>query len=269
MRFISFDPFRSVGIPNVTYVKPELIFKERDLVNSADWILFPEYWQVNFLVYAWKKSIFPNISTYHLGHNKIEMTRALQALYPEHVPYTLILANDHSAKERILEEFPFPFVAKEIRNSMGNGVYLINNIEELNQYIINNDILYIQEYLPIDRDLRVVYVGNRVISAYWRIGQSGFKNNVAQGGMIDYSDVPRHLIDLVEMVASSLGINHAGFDIAVVGDKAYFFEFNVMFGNQALHHANVPVSKFIYDYIIEISNPEPPKPLVPSGNKAS
>ncbi|MDK2985087.1 MAG: hypothetical protein PWQ96_729 [Clostridia bacterium] len=264
MRIVSFDPFRSAGIPNVTYVKPELIFKERELVQSADWVLFPEYWQVNFLVYAWGKRIFPSINSYHLGHDKVEMTRALQAVVPKHVPYTLITANKTGVKDDILEQFQFPFVAKEVRSSMGKGVHLIDSLDQLDWYLNNNEVLYIQEYLPLDRDLRVVYVGNRVISAYWRVGQYGFKNNVAQGARIEFSPVPREVIDLVEKVASTLGINHAGFDVAVVGQQVYFFEFNVLFGNQALIHAKVPVAKFIYDFINQLEKPEPPQPEMPT-----
>ena len=53
--FITFDPFRTLGIPNVTYIKPENMFKEIDKVKGANYILFPEYWQVNSLVYGLKK----------------------------------------------------------------------------------------------------------------------------------------------------------------------------------------------------------------------
>ncbi|MBO8138821.1 MAG: hypothetical protein H0Z40_12020 [Desulfotomaculum sp.] len=270
MRLVSFDPFRSTGIPNVTYVKPELIFKEKELIKNCDWVLFPQYWQVNLLHYAWKKRIFPSINSYHLGHDKVEITRALQALVPGHVPYTLITANTPGIEDKILEEFSFPFVAKKVRSSMGKGVYLIENIYQLKDYLDKNQVVYIQEYLPINRDLRVVYVGNRVICAYWRIGQGSFTNNVAQGSKIDFSSVPRKIIDLVEKTASSLGINHAGFDLAVVNDRVYFFEFNVLFGNQALNQAGISVNKFIYNYITNETpvEPEPPKPLLPTG-KAS
>ncbi|MTI80417.1 MAG: hypothetical protein FH758_05955 [Firmicutes bacterium] len=265
MNLISFNPFRSAGIPNVTYIKPELVLKEKEVIQKADWILFPEYWQVNLLVYAWKKRIFPSINSYHMGHDKVEMTRTLQALVPEHVPYTLIAANNPGIKDRILEEFPFPFVAKKVRSSMGQGVYLIESTNQLNDYLIKNDIIYIQEHLPIEKDLRVVYVGNRVISAYWRVGQGSFTNNVAQGGKVEFSPVPREIIDLVEKVAADLGINHAGFDLAVVDDRIYFLEFNVMFGDQALSQANISVAKLIQDYIINHTDqPEPPKPIFPS-----
>ncbi|ODM27239.1 ATP-grasp domain-containing protein [Acetivibrio mesophilus] len=264
MRFITFDPFRALGIPDVTYIKPELIFAKKDVIKEADWVLFPEYWQVNLLHYVWKKNIFPSINTYHLGHDKVEMTRALQAFAPQHLPYTLI-APSNTDVEIIMEQFDFPFVAKEVRNSMGKGVHLISNSKDLKDYMGRNEILYLQEYLPIDRDIRLVLVGKKVVFAYWRIGQQGsFKNNVAQGGSIDFSPVPREVIELVEDVASNLGIDYAGFDVAMVGEHPYFFEFNVMFGNQAIVQAQVPLVKYILDYVNEKNSPHPPKPLAPA-----
>ncbi len=263
MKNISFDPFRTLGIPNTSYVKPELIFKEREIILNANWILFPEYWQVNLLHYAWKKKIFPSINSYHLGHNKVEMTRAIKGVLPEHLPYTRILPNNELAKNIILEEFSYPFVAKEIRNSMGKGVYLITNQNELEQYLKSNDILYIQEYLEIDRDMRIVYVGSGAIAGYWRINEGSFKNNVAQGGRIDYSPIPREAIDLVEKLAETLGINHAGFDVAIHNNHLYFFEFNIMFGNQALNLAGIDIPNTIHEYINRVDEPEPPQPLMP------
>ncbi|WP_077368973.1 ATP-grasp domain-containing protein [Anaerosalibacter sp. Marseille-P3206] len=257
---ITFDPFRTIGIPNVTYIKPENIFKEIDKVKGADYILFPEYWQVNSLVYGLKKKIFPNISTYQLGHNKIETTRALWATFPNNVPYTQVLSRNDVNIETIEEEFGYPLVAKEIKNSMGRGVFLIKNRQELKNYIDNNSVLYIQEKLPIDRDLRIVYVGNKVIGAYWRIAKEGeFHNNIAKGASYDYTNIPQEAIELVERVATTLDINHAGFDIAVVGNNLYILEYNVMFGNEGLRNMGIKVEEYIYEYIsTDFDNPNNP-----------
>lgn len=35
--------------------------------------------------------------------------------------------------------------------------------------LLNKRRLYVQEYLPIDCDLRIVWVGGRIMEAYWRI----------------------------------------------------------------------------------------------------
>jgi ribosomal protein S6--L-glutamate ligase len=267
MRFVTFNPFRTLGIPNVTYIKPENMFKEVERIKEADFILFPEYWQVNALFYGLKKSIFPSISTYHLGHNKVETTRVLQCTFPENVPYTKIMNSFGVTACDIEEDFEYPLVAKEIKNSMGRGVFLIENRDQLQSYIENNEVLYIQERLPIDRDLRVVFVGDKVISAYWRIApEGGFHNNIAKGASYDFHNIPSEAVRLVENVARSLKINHAGFDVALVEDKLYILEFNVMFGNEGLRKLGIPVEKFIYEYIT--SNPEftPNNPILPKAS---
>jgi ribosomal protein S6--L-glutamate ligase len=205
---------------------------------------------VNLLVYGLHKRIFPSIASYHLGHDKVEMTRVLQAAFPANVPYTRILAGGEECLDTIREEFYFPLVAKEVRNSMGQGVFLISNETELKDYLKRNEIVYVQEKLPVDRDLRVVYAGDDVLTAYWRIAAPGaFHNNISRGGDFSFADIPGGALDLVRKVAQTLGINHAGFDVAVVGDHYYIFEFNVMFGNEVINKMNIPLKETVYRYV--------------------
>lgn len=260
MRLVSFDPLRTLDIPGVTAIKPEHWFRARQQVMAADWLLFPEYWQVNALHYSWKKNIFPSISSYHLGHDKIEMSRAFEATCPAHVPQTRILAASETAEQQILDEFCFPLVAKEVRSAMGQGVHLLPDRAALRRYIACHPVLYIQEYLPIDRDLRVVVIGSQVVAAYWRIAAEGnFHTNVARGGMTSFEHIPPAAIRLVESVARELNIDHAGFDVAVVDGWCYLFEFNVRFGNQALNAHGIKTGPLILQTLHERS----PSPLQP------
>ena len=262
MRLVSFDVYRALGIPGVQNIKPEHYFRELNRVRDADRVLFPEYWQINSLIYGLCKPIFPSPASYHLGHNKIEQTRALMTVAPEHVPHTEILPASVSSIERILDCFHFPFVAKVVRSSMGNGVYLIESHQELQRYTAENDVLYVQEYLPISRDLRVVWVGNQVLTAYWREHGNGFHFNVARGGVINYDSIPPDALALVTKVATSLGIDHAGFDIAVVNGHCYILEFNVMFGLEGLNRQGITYGTHILQYL-QGSNSSPTNPLSP------
>ena len=260
MRLITFDALRCLDIAGVRYLKPELMFRHRDDIQAADWILFPDYWQVNSLVYGLRKRIFPSVGSYHLGHDKIEMTRAFWSLCPEQVPQTVILPATPAAVDQVLDNFAFPFVAKEVRNSMGRGVHLIESRSEFTAYCRANQILYVQEYLPIRRDLRVVYVGEQVIGAYWRRGADGeFRNNVARGAEINFDDVPVAAIELVQRVARGLNIDHAGFDVAEVDGHFYLLEFNTLFGTAGLSRRNVSVGRHILDYL-ERNTPQPTRP---------
>lgn len=250
MRLVSFDPLRTWGIPEVKQIKPDNWLAHMTEIKAADWLLFPEAWQVSVLAYGLKKRIFPSISSYQLGYSKVEMTYAFQALCPENMPYTQIMPRTEGAIERVIEDFPFPFVAKETRNARGQGVFLIENETMWRYYTQHNEMLYVQEYLPIGRDLRVVIVGDEVITAYWRIGpEGGFHNNVARGGAISFEDIPQEALKLVQRVAAELDINHAGFDVAVVDGRYYFLEFNMRFGNQALRENGISVGKLIHAYL--------------------
>ncbi|GAE94240.1 ribosomal protein S6 glutaminyl transferase [Gracilibacillus boraciitolerans JCM 21714] len=263
MKLVSCNAFRTIGIPGVTYIKPDLMFKELEKLEEADLVLFPETWQVPSLVHGLKKQIFPSIETIQLGSNKIEMTRALWTVAKEYVPYTEILANTEANIQSILETFPFPFVAKEAKNSMGNGVFLIDAESEFREYTSSNKVLYIQEYLPNDgKDLRVCIIGEEIYAAYWRIGQQGeFLHNVSQGGSVCSQFIPEQALELVLKTAKALNINHAGFDIIVSGGKYYILEFNVLFGNQGLIGRDVTITQAIYDYISHNFSPStPPTP---------
>lgn len=262
MRLVSFDAFRTCRLPNAHYIKPDHLDKHMALIQAADWCLFPEYWQVNTLVLGLNKRIFPSFSSYLLGHNKIEFTRVMMSLWPQYIPQTFILDNSVQARELILSELDFPFVCKTPKSSEGRGVFLIENREDFKRYCDSHAVLYAQEYLPIQRDCRIVVIGKEMISSYWRIaGEGQFHNNIAQGGSLCFEPVPQRATDLVLEVAMTLGINHAGFDVAMVGGHPYIFEFNRLFGNHGLTAQGIDPSEAIYQYLLANCEPEqtPPK----------
>jgi len=259
MQLVSFNLFRSLGIPGVHYIKPAEMYAQKALIEQADWLLFPETWQVNTLVHAFRQRIFPSPASYHLGADKVQMTRAFWAVCPEHIPCTRIEANDARGSEAILQSFCFPFVAKEIRHAMGRGVHLIGNAADWRRYAEANAILYAQELLPIERDLRVVVIGRHAVAAYWRQRPDwGFHTNVARGGRIVTGDVPAPAIALAERVAGALGIDHAGFDIAWVGGHPYLFEFNVLFGNQGIGECGVCLAEEIHRHLGKLTPQDKP-----------
>lgn len=250
MQLVSFDAFRCAGIPEAVFVKPESVFTQAELVKAADWVLFPEIWQVNFLAYAWKKKLFPSINSYHITRDKVEMTRVLQALIPKNIPNTFIAANTLGIRDKILERFAFPFVGKEATGIMGKGVFLIASTRELDDYLKRNKVVYIQEYLPNRRDLKIIYVGDGAVCSYWRIPrEDSIRSDINQGSFFDFSTVPKGIITFVERLAETLGINHASFDLAVVEDQVFVFEFNVLFGNQPLLAADISMANIILKYL--------------------
>lgn len=264
MRCLSFDVFRTLGFPDTTVIKPEHFLKHKDALSETDWVLFPEYWQLNALVYGLGCRVFPSEASYRIGHDKVEMTRAFQTVVPDHTPWTMIEPNGPQERDLIWDSMPLPFVAKLPKASMGEGVWLIESRADWQRYCEEATVLYAQEYLPIDRDIRVVIVGDKVVTAYWRHqAAQGFYNNVARGGRIDTADVPTAAVDLALSLARDLGVDHAGFDIAMVGNHPYVLEFNRLFGNQGLNRGTA-LQEAILGYLRETDTPkDPDTPLDP------
>jgi ribosomal protein S6--L-glutamate ligase len=252
MKLVSFDPMRTIGFPDVTQLKPAQMYEQAALLHSADWVLFPEYWQLNTLQYAYKTRVFPSEASYRIGHNKIEMTRAFMAVAPHNTPDTYILANTPGNAEELWHSMPQPFVAKLPKSSQGEGVWLIQTHSDWQQYLGKTDVLYVQEYLPIDRDLRIVLVGDTILAAYWRLQSPySFHNNLARGGEAEFSPAPQAALDLVLQVSRALAINHAGFDVAMVGERPYLFELNRLFGNRGIEGGDARVNAAILEYLVQ------------------
>ena len=80
---------------------------------------------------------------------------------------------------------------------------------------------YIQEYLPIDRDMRLVVIGQKVRLAFWRTARaSDFRTNVSQGGGISFDPLPRQRsMHLALETAGKCGWDDVGLDIAQVNGQ--------------------------------------------------
>ena len=266
MQLVSFDIFRTLGLPNTTIFKTESFLKHSADLQRADWVLFPEYWQLNALVYGLGCRIFPSQASYLIGHNKTEMIRTFLACVPQYTPHTLIKVNDDSNRDQVWQVMDVPFVAKLPKSSMGQGVWLIESLNDWHRYCALTEVLYVQEYLPIERDLRIVVIGKQVVDSYWRLqAAQGFYNNISQGGVVDRSiPIPESAIHLAQTVATSLGINHAGFDIAMVGNHPYLLEFNRLFGTRGIAGGQAALTKYMWKYLQE--ELEPPQPTRPNVN---
>ena len=261
MRLITFDPFRTLGLPGVRYIKPELMQQHLDDIRAADCLLFPGYWQLNTLHYVLRKRIFPSPVTYHLGHDKVEMTRAFQAACPAHVPHTEILASTPDNVRDVLARWRLPFVAKTIRASQGLGVFLIHTAEEFVAYAHSHEVLYVQALLPIERDLRIVVVGQELVAAYWREGHD-FHNNVARGGVVRTDlPVPEAATEFVLSLSRYLDIDHAGFDVAMVDGQPMLLEFNRLFGHQGIPALARKVAEATQRYLLGVPPPQPERVL--------
>ncbi len=198
---------------------------------------------------AMGKPVFPSVHTYHFAQDKIRQT-GLFMLQNIPCPKTRIFYGKEREKE-VRSQFAFPLIAKIPRGSaLGRGVFLVRNREELAQYCALTHAAYIQEFLPIDRDIRVVVIGDRVALAYWRIAAPGeFRCNVARGAAIRLDGVPRQALELALYTAGKCGWNDVGIDICEHKGNFFVLEGNMKYGREGFARAGIDYTRLMENMI--------------------
>ena len=222
--------------------------EEAKLIRNADKIYYPTRFYAD-LFDAMGKATFPSYHTYKCVQDKIKQSALFELLNICH-PRTRVFYGKRQ-KSLILQHFDFPFIAKVARGSaMGRGVFFIGSEEELSNYIDLGGPAYIQEYLPIDRDIRVVVIGNRIVHAYWRIApQNEYRSNVAQGGTIDLDNVPEEACDLALQVARACRWDDVGIDICEHNGQFYVLEANMKYGREGFRKAGLDYNRLMESMI--------------------
>ncbi|HHE75463.1 MAG TPA: ATP-grasp domain-containing protein, partial [Desulfobacteraceae bacterium] len=171
--------------------------------------------------------------------DKIKQTAIFKLLDIPH-PRTRVFYGKHQ-KTSILDHFQFPFIAKIPRgSSMGRGVFLIQDHTDLHAYLSLDTPAYIQEYLQLDRDMRVVVIGREIAHAYWRITAMGeFRSNIAAGASISLEPVLGQALALALHTAKTCGWNDVGIDICSRNGKLYVLEANMKYGKEGFRTAGI------------------------------
>ncbi len=225
------------GVPEVLTLGvkpnfPDYTPEERELLLASKLILFPTSNYAQFFTTMGKR-IFPSLETHLYADEKIKQTTLFYMLGIPH-PRTRIYYPLHH--KDILKDFSFPFIAKLARGSArGRGVFKIEGMEDLNRYLDLTRVAYIQEYLPHERDLRVVLINYEPLSAYWRISRpEDFRSNLAQGGTISFEDIPARGLDLAGRSARKCRLDDVGMDLIYARGEWYVIEANMKYGRKGL-----------------------------------
>ncbi|MCP3941294.1 MAG: RimK family alpha-L-glutamate ligase [Desulfobacteraceae bacterium] len=200
---------------------------------------------------AMGKTTFPSYHTYKFAQDKIKQTAIFQMLGLPH-PRTKIFYG-LQPKKLILKEFNFPFIAKIPRGSAnGIGVHLIQTPKDLEQYLSQQGPAYIQEYLPIKRDMRIIVIGRQVALGFWRIAaKDTFKTNLSQGGKISFDPLPAKALDLALLTANKCGWDDVGIDIIQSANRLYLLEGNMKYGTKGFQKAGIDYKGLLVNLILK------------------
>ena len=146
--------------------------------------------------------------------------------------------------DKVEKEIGFPMVVKKVYGSLGEGVFLVKNHEELrNLYaeIFKNPILF-QEYIPSSKgkSLRVMVIDQKVIGGFVRFNHTDFRSNFGDTADGKVLENPEKYYAFAEDIAKKLQIEYAGIDILVgpndepilceINSNAFFEEFEKVTG---------------------------------------
>jgi ribosomal protein S6--L-glutamate ligase len=212
--------------------------KSMGLIRRADTIYYPSRFYAA-LFDTMRKKTFPSHHTYTYAMDKIKQSALFQLLEIPH-PRTRVFYGKTQQK-KIFNHFTFPMVAKIARgSSMGRGVFLINDQSDLDRYLEDTHVAYIQEYIPMERDCRVVVTGGKVIHAYWRNAPDGdFRTNFSTGGTISFEPIPERIQQFAIDTARRCCFDDVGLDICQSGPKMYVIEANMKYGRAGFTQAGI------------------------------
>lgn len=239
--------YRSRGcrLVDILGVRPNLEdYPAEDLarIQNADTILYPTLRYAQPLEDLGKK-VFPAARQYYYLGDKIRQTTLFKL---EGIPMPKSRVFYGRQCRDVFEHFRFPFVAKIPKAvGEGRGVFLIESDQAWQAYLTRTRVAYIQEYIPMPRDLRVVAVAGSLVTAYWRRNPSDFRHNLSQGGIPDFQDVPGDGIDFALDVIARCGFDDVGMDVFNHQGRWMVLEANMHYGLQGLRLAGISLADTI------------------------
>ncbi len=234
------------ALPNFNDYSPE----ERELIRRARKVYYPTGLYVDLFL-TQGKEIFPSRETYVYSGDKIKQTALFQFL---NIPHPRTRSYFGARRNEVPKDFPFPFIAKIPRgSSMGQGVFLIENPEDFERYLQRSPVAYVQEYLPLERDLRVILIKHEVVLAYWRIAREGeFRNNVAQGAQISFSGIPEEALTFARQVTRRCNFDDVGLDLCHNPEWGWMIlEANMNYGLEGLKKKGLEIRQILRDLMIQ------------------
>jgi len=223
---------------------------EQAAIRAAPKVYYPTAFYAD-LFNAMGKPTFPNFHTYKFAQDKIRQTAIFEMKGIPH-PKTRVFYGKKQ-HQCIPDHFPFPFVAKIPRGSArGTGVFLIENHQDLASYLGQQGPAYIQEYLPIDRDMRLVIIGKKIRLAFWRLApKEEFHTNLSRGGSICFDPLPGEACDLALETAQACGWNDVGIDIAESDGRYYVLEGNMKYGTKGFKAAGIDYKALLVKLLLD------------------
>ncbi len=172
-----------------------------------------------------KVQFIPSLDTQFSNKSKENVTRFCWK-YNIPIPKTYIFY-DREKGFNFIEETKYPKIVKKSYGPSNYGGYFVHKVDSSNEAkelfkIKKYHPLYLQEFIPMEADVRVMLIGHKPVCAFWRRPPKGkWLTNTSQGGSMDYNNVPVDLLKLAVKVSKAANAEYWACDIAVGKDGKY------------------------------------------------
>lgn len=119
--------------------------------------------------------------------------------------------------ELVERRLGYPCVIKECYGSLGKGVYLANNRDELLDVMekVKCKAHLFQKMITKSqgRDVRVIVIGGKAVASMMRLSDTDFRSNIELGGRAVAFELPETFRAVAERTAKLLNLDYCGIDL--------------------------------------------------------
>ena len=167
----------------------------------------------------------PSLDTQFSNKSKENVTRFAWK-YDIPIPKTFIFYDKKKA-DKFMGQTRYPKIIKKSYGPSNYGGYFVHKVDSASEakgLIAKKKYhpVYMQDFVPMEADVRVMLIGHKPVCAFWRRPPEGeWLTNTSQGGSMDYQKIPKELLDLAVKVSKDANAEYWACDIAVGKDGKY------------------------------------------------
>ncbi|WP_305843442.1 ATP-grasp domain-containing protein [Photobacterium leiognathi] len=142
------------------------------------------------------------------------------------IPKTKIFYNVEEALDYI-NETSYPKIIKRSYGPSNYGGYFVHKVDSADEAVKlfserRYFPAYIQDFVPMKADIRVMLIGHKPVCAFWRRPPEGeWLTNTSQGGSMDYQAIPEKVLEVAIKASKAAKAEYWACDIAVSHNDEY------------------------------------------------
>ncbi|NTS77026.1 hypothetical protein HR060_09090 [Catenovulum sp. SM1970] len=167
----------------------------------------------------------PSIDAQFCNKSKENVTHFCKK-YNLPIPRTEIFYEFADARN-YLAKTHYPKIIKKSYGPSNYGGYYVHKVDNFKDAV---NLLshkkyypvYVQDFVPMQADIRVMLIGHKPVCAFWRRPPEGeWLTNTSQGGSMDYKNVPKRALDIAVKASKAANAEYWACDIALGTDGKY------------------------------------------------